>query len=121
LLLGLLWLGCEVECSRLGHIRSETLAERCGVVRVNPCVFGSAGDGDVGESVVDETAAGFGIYIGDHTPGGEPLCAVRRDGVSVIELAELSRVETDGASLFPVHEYGEAVRLHLRDGPQVAV
>ena len=91
------------------------------LVGVNAGIVGGAGDGDIGQPVIDKRTAGIGVDIGDHAVGGESLRAVGRDRIAVVELPELGRVEGDFAPALAVHADGDGALLKGRDGAEVAI
>ena len=111
----------EVEGCALRNIGCQSLAKGSGVVGVNAGVVGCAGDGDIGQPVIDKRAAGLGVDIGDHAVGGESLRAVGRDGVAVVKKPELGRVEGDLAPALAVHADGDGALLKGRDGAEIAI
>ena len=69
----------------------------------------------------DEAARRISVDIGYHAVCRESLGAVRRDGVAVVELPELSRFEADGTLLFAIHKDGHTGWLDPADGAHVTV
>ncbi len=54
-----------------------------------------AGDGDVAEARIEQVRMDAGVGVHEDALGGEALRAVAGDGVAVVKVAMLSRIELD--------------------------
>jgi hypothetical protein len=79
----------------LRDIGSKLGGEFCHVVGEERGLVAGAGEGDVGEAVVEQIRVGAGIGVNEDTLGGESLGTVACDGVAVVEMAMLAWVELD--------------------------
>ena len=111
----------EVHGGGFSDVRRQALSEGLGVVCVDAGVIGRAGDGDVGEAIVDEATRGFGVDMGENAACGKALRTVRGNGVAVIELPKLRRVKCDSAGSFAIHSQGYFAVCEADNGSEVAV
>ena len=83
----------------LGNVAAEGWREAGGVISVDVGVCASAGNGDVGEAVIDELAVGaVGVDVDKDACGSEALRTVRGNGVAVVEVSVFCGVELDVAA-----------------------
>ena len=87
-------------------IGSELGGEFFHVVSEKRGLVAGAGDGDVAEAGVEQVRVDAGIGVNEDAFGGEALGAVTGDGIAVVEMTMLARVELDLAVV--VETGGEA-------------
>ena len=65
---------CDCDSRGLGNVAAESWREAGGIISVDVGVCTSAGNGDVGEAVIDELAVGtLGVDVHEDASGGEAL------------------------------------------------
>ena len=112
----------EDDFERRGLVHSGAEAGRkrgCGV-GVDLRVVRRARNGDIGKPCADQFCVNRSVNVHNNAVGGEPLGAVARDGVAVVKVAHLGRIERH---VFPVvHLYLELTSpVNLFHGAEVAV
>ena len=69
------------------------------LVRIDLRVVAGAGDGNVGQSAINEFLAGvLGVHVDEDAVGGLPLTAMARYRVAVVEMPVLIDVERYNAA-----------------------
>jgi hypothetical protein len=86
-----------LDCGAVGHVAVKSLSEPALVVRVNLRIVAAAGEGDIGQALVDERLAGaIEVDMHQDTVGGLRLGAVAGDGVAVVHVGMGAEIEIDG-------------------------
>ena len=86
-----------LDCGAVGDVAVKGLNEPALVVRVDLRIVAAAGEGDIGQALVDERLAGaIEVDMHQDTVGGLPLGAVARHGVAVVHVGMGAEIEIDG-------------------------
>ncbi len=110
----------ELYCRSFAVFGTECGGEATRVVRVNLRVVSRARDSDISKAAVDETSRAVRVDVDENAPGRQPLSAVRRNGIAMIEGTEFFRIEGDGAAILAVHVHRDFVAAELCDRAQLA-
>jgi hypothetical protein len=86
----------DLQGGSLGDIGGEPRAEFCQIVREKRRLATGAGDGDVGEAGVEQIRVDIRIRMHEDTVRSETLSAMAGDGVAVVEVTMVGRVELVG-------------------------
>jgi hypothetical protein len=76
-------------------IGSELGTEFCDVVGEERRLVAGTGDGDVAKAGVEQVRVDAGIGVNEDAFGSETLGAMTGDGIAVVEMTMLARVELD--------------------------
>jgi len=85
----------DFQSGGLGDLGSELGTEFCNVVGKEGGLVAGAGDRDVTEAGVEQVRVDAGISVNEHAFRGEALRAVTCDGIAVVKMTMLARVELD--------------------------
>jgi len=113
------WSVAELDRRSFAVFGTERGGETASVIRVNLRFVSRARDGDIGKAAVDETSRAVCVDVDENAPRRQPLGAVRRDGVTMIEGTKPPRIEGDDAAILAVELHRNLIAAKFLDGAQL--